>query len=1102
MIVRRTGIFDGEGANYLGGLTNNPELYDHWLEQQKAQIRSERNHPSILIWSIENEITFINSRNLGQIKTCEPQIERVAKELMVLDPTRPEMVDGGNCLADEFMPVNGGHYLESVWRDYPDEAYTLDCALNAHIKGGPTWGKSPWRLIPDRPIFMGESYFVRGSAPGEFSQFAGESCFTGWGSGTKQGAGLLAKMLSEGYRWWGVAAFHFWMGDGDASIHYNSFQPVCVFCREWNWTFAGGSEATRTLKVFNDTRYADPIEAAWELKVDGKNAGGDKKVFTLAPGKHEEFPVTVKLPKVAKRTAGEFILTCSRGGKEVFREVKQVTLLDPDGGPKPSLKKEELAVIDPFGSVKARLTARGIAFTEAESLDAVPATAKVIVVGKDAVTPRQATDPRWMALAARGARLLVLDQANPLHYLATPADFVPTDYVGRIAFIENTSHPVFDGLDQCDLFTWSKDHIVYRNVYRKANRGAVSLAHCDERLSCSAIAECPVNDGLMLLCQAVVGEKLATDPVAQRLFDNMLAYSAKYALVQETTAVAMDPQTPAAKMLADAGLKFDPAADVLAAVGDGKHKIVVFGATPENLKALAAAADKVKAFTAKGGWLMAWGLTPEGLADFNKLVGVEHVIRPFELERVTLPVLRDPILAGLTIRDVTLESNETIFPWAGDKFLSDDEFTYVVDLDDIGPFCEIPGSKAGDSAAGKKAQANWPRNAVNGFTSADGWVLIHYLPFDGPKMSFKLPRPETIDGLSIVLNTHYAIPAKVNVYFDGEAKPLALATKTNGERQDFQIEPRQASALVVELADFDKVSKVTGIDNLWIHVKRPADWAKRVRPLLNIGALVKYPMGEGGLILNQLNAKGSEALPVNAQKKQAIVATLLRNLHATFAGGKVLTTGNLKFQPIPLDDQCNQFLAKDRGWFGGGRDLAHLPAGVNPLGGVTYAIRDFRTSPVPACVMLAGPGAKGQLPKEVKGLKADCKADVLFFLHTFNRTGEWRPGRGPTETTPPTLFKYVVHYADGQTADVPVLYGEGVGNWVDKEPRGLKSASVAWAAPFPNDKSEEQAVVYQLQWTNPRPQVQIQSVDMVYGPQGSQYGTPALLAITAGMEAK
>ena len=189
-------------------------------------------------------------------------------------------------------------------------------------------------------------------------------------------------------------------------------------------------------------------------------------------------------------------------------------------------------------------------------------------------------------------------------------------------------------------------------------------------------------------------------------------------------------------------------------------------------------------------------------------------------------------------------------------------------------------------------------------------------------------------------------------------------------------------------------------------------------------------MGAGGVILNQLLAKPSEAVPVNAQKKQAIAATLLRNLHATFAGGKILTATNLKFQPLPLEEQCNQYLTKDRGWFDGGRDLAHLPVGKQDFCGVPYLIRDFRTSPVPSCVMLAGPGARGQLPPAVKGLKAGCKADVLFFLHAFNRTGEWRRQR--PEQPPPVLFKYVVHYADGQTADVPVLYGEGVDHWISK----------------------------------------------------------------------
>ena len=72
------------------------------------------------------------------------------------------------------------------------------------------------------------------------------------------------------------------------------------------------------------------------------------------------------------------------------------------------------------------------------------------------------------------------------------------------------------------------NHVVCRNVYTKPTRGATSLAHCDKELNYLTITECPVNDGLILLCQMVVSEKLAFDPVAQRLFDNMLAYCARY----------------------------------------------------------------------------------------------------------------------------------------------------------------------------------------------------------------------------------------------------------------------------------------------------------------------------------------------------------------------------------------------------------------------------------------------------------------------------------------------------------------------------------------------------------------------------------------------
>ena len=78
-----------------------------------------------------------------------------------------------------------------------------------------------------------------------------------------------------------------------------------------------------------------------------------------------------------------------------------------------------------------------------------------------------------------------------------------------------------------------------------------------------------------------------------------------------------------------------------------------------------------------------------------------------------------------------------------------------------------------------------------------------------------------------------------------------------------------------------------------------------------------------------------------------------------------------------------------------------------------------------------------------------------------------------------------------------MLYGEGADHWISPNPAGVKSACVAWSAPFPGDTSKDQAVVYQFQWNNPRPDAAIQGLDVTYGPDGPKWGTPALLAITA-----
>jgi hypothetical protein len=94
------------------------------------------------------------------------------------------------------------------------------------------------------------------------------------------------------------------------------------------------------------------------------------------------------------------------------------------------------------------------------------------------------------------------------------------------------------------------------------------------------------------------------------------------------------------------------------------------------------------------------------------------------------------------------------------------------------------------------------------------------------------------------------------------------------------------------------------------------------------------------------------------------------------------------------------------------------------------------------------------------------------------------------------LFRYVVHYSDGKTVEVPVRYDRGVGHWLGAIPKGLPEATVAWAAPLPKE-SQRQAIVYQMSWTNPRPEQEIRSVDVRVA-DGTNYGVPIVFGITAG----
>ncbi|MFO7958277.1 MAG: glycoside hydrolase family 2 TIM barrel-domain containing protein [Candidatus Brocadiia bacterium] len=1101
ILVRRGTIFNGMFASYQLALRRevdgqrvkvpNRALFDNTNEAILAWVRGYRNNPSVFIWSLENEITYINARNLGNLDVVEPEIQRISDNVMSLDPTRPTMVDGGRALQNQSLPVNGCHYEEVHVRHYPDEAYVFERSRR-------TSRRTPWPMAMDKPIFLGESYYSGGKNPQWYATIGGEICFAGIAE-CEHARGLFAKMLAEGYRWFGIAGLDMLIGP---NIHNNSFSPVAVFCREWNWTFGSGARVPRTLKVFNDTRRDEPITVAWSLRFDEAEVDGGQRTFALQPGAAREFDIELAMPAADERIEGELLLTCTRDGQEVFREVKDVSLLDADAAPVPDVAEGEIALIDPAGTAARRLRARGIPFARIDGVNEVPASVRLVVVGADAVDEEDAGSTAWRELAAGGRRVLLLDQEHPLRHGAVPADAEVTDYVGRIGFMEESTHEVFDGLKQKDFFCWSGDHVMYRNVYVKPSRSARSLLQCDDGLSCTALLECPVEEGLMLLCQAAVGTKLDADPVAQRLFDNTVNYALDYELVVNPTAAAVPADGRKRELLDRIGLAYDLVDDPLSAVTSGWHRVVVVDATPRNLGRLASDPAAVREFTRSGGWLMLWGVTPEGLEDFNTLVGVEHIMRPFRQERVTLRLPADRLASGLSQRDVAMTTGRKYNRFMETEIPADDAFSYVVDYNDIAPFAEWPSPEYFKHFDEDPLNnGHHPLNMLNGMTSRDYWKFIFYLHlFDDPptEWTIELPRRERVTGLSIVPNASYHHLRELSLRFDGrqeDAVTIELAPyggEGPPERQDFDFEPRAAREVTFELEDWDPTGNqdVVGIDNLWLRVDRPEEFYRRVKPLLNVGALVRYPQGEGGIVLNQVNLPETEVNPVNAEKKGAILRAVLGNLHSPFGSrAMVRPSEGLSFRPVNIGHLCNLYLDSDEGWPIAERDLSALPLGRQRLDGIAYHIRDFETSPLPSAVAVGEYGLfRG--PESVGGIPVGRRADALFFLHTLLARQD-----GEEADRAPEAFRYVVHYADGQETAVSVRPGVQVADWLQPKPPELPKARVAWSAPAEAPEGPS-AVIYHMQWVNPRPDVPIESIDVALGPEGERAGLPVVLGIT------
>ncbi|PYM13236.1 MAG: hypothetical protein DME18_09505, partial [Verrucomicrobia bacterium] len=125
----------------------------------------------------------------------------------------------------------------------------------------------------------------------------------------------------------------------------------------------------------------------------------------------------------------------------------------------------------------------------------------------------------------------------------------------------------------------------------------------------------------------------------------------------------------------------------------------------------------------------------------------------------------------------------------------------------------------------------------------------------------------------------------------------------------------------------------------------------------------------------------------------------------------------------------------------------------------------------------------GEFPEEVKGIPVGMKCRRLHFLHS---TG-WSAGDGTQ------VGLYRLHYADGQTQELPIIYGKHVRDWFPNPgaPALDSNTVVAWSVKPARDADNK--TLFRTSWDNPLPDVELKGIDFV---SGMADPAPFLIAIS------
>lgn len=888
--VRLSTMIDGMG------ITHNEMKIEFWENCKlhiEQVIKAYKNHPSIITYSLENELLFIESR-LGYGGQLDLMEDRAKKYLIDvarnLDPTRSSMLDGAGALKDQYADICNTHYAEDGF--FGDNARSIDgVAVNA----------AGYTIDPNaqkgNDIATGSRWVWDGKRPycaGEIAYFAGNNVDHAWIGGEKAAEGRpealeayakYVKYIFERYRWNDVAMIFPWVAQDGSEVCWNAMSSLAAFTREYSTSFFGGEASEITVKVFNDTLKADPVTFTWQWVIDGKKVAGGSKILNVEPGFGQEIKISDKLPVVAARTDMQFILEVTQPGSKSFKDVKEYALF-------PRVNKIDydkvVYVVGNDNTFAERMQKLGLNVTLIPDAGKAKNYNSLMLI-----SPRYKGDMKSIiAFAREGGRVVSLEQDTPLQGIDLPYNLeVEKKSKLYFTYAEGIANKLFKGLKMQDLSNWRGFGPTAINPWKKPSAQAIGwIVGGPPAIDRCALVEMPCGKGLIVASQMLIDEKFDIEPAAGVLLNNMINKAVEYKLESAVKVlVYATKKSGIEKKLKDIGCQLREDLQLEEAISDSKAApFIIVSGTRDNLNILSDNADVVKKYMNSGGWIMVWGLEPNAVDAYNNILDTKHVFREFRVERVGLN--RDKLTEGMDTSDFSMSSSVVIAEWMNLKRLSADIFTGCVDSGtDIAPFTFGPYNP------NYTFQPSGAIAMVNGLRNADFWMYVNQfgglwgdIPAEGKNIhTFKLPYQMEINNIKIWNNTNYNSIENLDINADGK-KIGAMILPDNRNMTFLECNNVKAAEISLMLKSYRRKgwSGMAGIDVVQINRKLP-EWMSegKIVPLDTIGGLVKYPRGNGGLILNNLKIAVGD-LPGNNDKKNRIVSALMHNINVSFSASE------------------------------------------------------------------------------------------------------------------------------------------------------------------------------------------------------------------------